>query len=157
MNEFKNVGQESKRVGRRRKWLFLLLFLVVFGGLIAWFLRQKSQEYNLSMNPKANMVLINEVLAESTLCDERWVSKVEKLSKKLDQEIEKIKSLEIDDSEYEKILSEFAILQAEVSHNLQELLKHVTSDQKIENQALVDNLSYTYSAYKNHYQTKVER
>jgi hypothetical protein len=157
MNESESVKQVDVRNVRWRKRALLVLFLIIFIGLVVWLLWQKPREYDLNVEPKANMVLINKVLTESTICDEQWISEVEKLSKKLDQEVEKIEGMKMDDPGYNEILSEFAILQAEVSHSLQELLGHVNSDQKIENQTLIDNLNYTYLAYKNHYQTKVQR
>jgi len=144
----KNWVSENKK---RKIVISLLIIILLFLLMRSCSKNGDENDYDIKKDPKVNIVTINNIIVTSNVCDDAWIKKTESLIKKLDKDMKAIKKIKTEDKKYKKKLNEFIILQDEVKKQLEELLAYVKTNETMNKETLVDNISLTYEAYKNYY------
>jgi hypothetical protein len=144
----KNWLNENKK---RKIVIGLLIIIILFLLLHSCNKISNKDNYDIKKDPKVNMITINNIIVTSNVCDGKWIKKTNKLIKKLEKDSKAIKKIKTDDKKYQKKLDEFVILQNEVKKNLKEMLDFIETNETLNKETLVDNITLTYNAYKNYY------
>lgn len=150
----KLTNEEEKE--KRKKILCLLLIVIIFLFIIWFFFLRSTKDYNINREAKVNIIKIDRVITSSNVCDEKWISDVKKLIKKLDKESIYLSKLKTDDKSYKKKIKEFISLQEQLEENLDDIIKYLDDYDYLDNKILVSNLKHTYQNYKQYYENNIE-
>ena len=146
----------KKEEGSKTKRNILIILGVLIIIIILLLLHAcNNNKYNINKNPRVNMVTINKIIATSDVCDESWLEQTNKLINTLEKETKDIKDIKSNDSKYKEKLADFATLQNELKNQLQELVTYIESNETMNKETLVDNIDFSYKAYKDYYQKEL--
>lgn len=152
-----NNNNENKKKKRAGILLLLLLFIILC--ILIFNIFNSSKKYNVKKNPLVNMITIENLIYNSSICDEKWLAEVADMITLLEDESLTIRHINSNDSDYKKKLDNLSYLQSDVSKNLKNLYDYITNNNITSldntNNVLISNVNTSYNAYKDYYKSNI--